>query len=284
MSLSIDRTFCAAVQHPFPAAAGTKERHEMNIRVALVGLVSSLVVLSACRVSAEIVRWRVDGQTREAMVYAPTVSREGERVPLVFSFHGYGDTMQNFQYTSLHIAWPEAIVVYGQGLERRGGFPGWQVEAGGDDRDLKFVDVVLASLRETYDIDEDRIYATGFSNGGMFTYLLWAQRSDVFAAYAPVAARLRPSVQPEQAQPVFHIAGERDRVVRFSDQQAAIDIALEVNAVAGRATESCGEGCTVYGSYLVTPVMTWIHPGAHTYPRETAGRLVSFFRDHQREP
>lgn len=252
----------------------------MKIGVTLVGLVFLLVVLSACRVSAEVVRWRVDGQTREAIVYAPTVSREGESVPLVFSFHGYGDNMQNFQYTNLHVAWPEAIVVYGQGLERRGGFPGWQVEADDTDRDLKFVDTVLASLREIYDIDEDRIYATGFSNGGMFTYLLWAERADVFAAYAPVAARLRSSVRPEQARPVFHIAGERDRVVQFTDQEAAIEVALQINAVSDRATGSCGEGCMIYGGDMATPVMTWIHPGAHTYPRETAGRIVSFFRDH----
>ena len=114
------------------------------------------------------------------------------------------------------------------------------------DRDLKLVDAALRSLRETYRIDDDRIYATGYSNGGMFTYLLWAERPGVFAAYAPVAARLRPSVRPTQAAPVFHVAGERDRVVRFEDQEAAIAAAVEVNGV--DETASCGAGCTVYGA------------------------------------
>ena len=39
-------------------------------------------------------------------------------------------------------------------------------------------------------MDETRIYATGFSNGAGFTYLLWAARPTVFAAFAPVAGRL----------------------------------------------------------------------------------------------
>ena len=181
----------------------------------------------------------------------------------------------------MHLAWPAAIVVYFQGLERRRGLLGWQVESDDGNRDLKLVDAALASLREQYNVDDNRIYATGFSNGGMFTYLLWAERPEVFAAYAPVAARLRPSVRPEQPSPVLHVAGKRDRVVSFEDQQAAIEVAIEVNGVADE-TARCGEGCTVYGSATRAPVVTWIHRGAHTYPRGTVEAITSFFRDHSR--
>jgi len=240
-----------------------------------------LLVFSADGVLAEVVQWQVDGQTREAIVYLPTVSSGTEEVPLVLSFHGFGDNMNNFQHTNMHLVWPEAIVVYFQGLERRRGLLGWQVESDAGNRDLKLVDAALASLHEQYNVDDDRIYATGFSNGGMFTYLLWAERPEVFAAYAPVAARLRPSVRPEQRSPLLHVAGERDRVVSFSDQQAAIEIAIKVNGVADEM-EPCGEGCTVYGSATRAPVVTRIHRGAHTYPRGTVEAITSFFRDHSR--
>lgn len=240
-----------------------------------------LLVFTADGVSAEVLRWQVDGQTREAIVYLPTVSSGTEEVPLVLSFHGFGDNMHNFQHTNMHVVWPEAMVVYFQGLERRRGLLGWQVESDAGNRDLKLVDVALASLREQYNVDDDRIYATGFSNGGMFTYLLWAERPEVFAAYAPVAARLRPSVRPEQPSPLLHVAGERDRVVSFADQEDAIEIAIQVNGV-GDETARCGEGCTVYGSATRAPVVTWIHRGAHTYPRGTVEVITSFFRDHSR--
>ena len=63
---------------------------------------------------------------------------------------------------------------------------------------------------------------------------------------------------------------------------AAIDIALAVNNV--NETTPCGEGCTVYGDETSAPVMTWIHGGAHVYPRSTSERIGSFFRQHSRTP
>lgn len=67
--------------------------------------------------------------------------------------------------------WPEAIVVYMQGLLTRiyvdplGFHSGWQQEPGQfNDRDLKFFDVVLSAVRMMFPVNEDRIYATGFSN------------------------------------------------------------------------------------------------------------------------
>ena len=257
----------------------------MRARLTTAVLVCLLLIPGLAEAAAEVMRWQVDGVTREAIVYAPASPGE-QGAPLVLAFHGFGDNMQNFQHTNVHLAWPDAMVVYFQGLVTRRGLPGWQVEPGArGDRDLRLVDVALRSLRETHRIDDARIYATGYSNGGMFAYLLWAERPDVFAAYAPVAARLRDSVRPTEARPVLHVAGERDRVVRFSDQQAAIAIALGVNGVNGvAATSPCGPGCTVYGAGTAAPVMTWIHPGAHIYPRGTTQRIVSFLREHSRAP
>jgi len=253
----------------------------MRMRMTHIGLAIPLVLYGS-GVSAEVMTWKVEGVTREAIVFAPAASPAGGKNPLVLSFHGRGDDVQNFQHTDLHVAFPYAIVVYFQGLATRDRLAGWQVERGeNNDRDLKLVDVALASLRKKYNIDDDRIYATGFSNGAMFTYLLWAERPQVFAAYAPVAGRLRPSVQPKQPRPLFHVAGEHDPQVTFADQQAAMSIAIGVNGVRDKTTR-CGDGCTMYGAGTAAPVMTWIHPGGHVYPRDTSQRIASFFRNHSR--
>ena len=45
-------------------------------------------------------QWQVDGETRKAIVYAPA-SSGAEEAPLVLAFHGFGDNMQNFQYTNM---------------------------------------------------------------------------------------------------------------------------------------------------------------------------------------
>lgn len=253
----------------------------MRMRMAHIGL-AVVLILHGGAASAEVMTWKVEGVTREAIVFAPAASPAGGKNPLVFSFHGRGDNVQNFQHTDLHLASPYAIVVYFQGLASRDRLAGWQVERGeNNDRDLKLVDVALASLRKKYNIDDDRIYATGFSNGAMFTYLLWAERPEVFAAFAPVAGRLRPSVQPNQPRPLFHVAGERDPQVTFADQKAAMTIAIGVNGVRGKSAR-CGDGCTIYGAGTPAPVMTLIHDGGHVYPRDTSQRIASFFRDHSR--
>ncbi|MBI3047171.1 MAG: dienelactone hydrolase family protein [Acidobacteria bacterium] len=244
-------------------------------------LTATLLVALPSLAAAQLVTFPAGGEMRQAFVFAPATPPAGARLPVVLAFHGRGDNIRDFQYVNLHIAWRDAIVVYFQALDRDG-LSGWQVERAQDgDRDLELVDTALASLRKKHAIDNDRIYATGFSNGAAFTYLLWAERPDVFAAYAVVAGRLRPSVQPKQPRPLLAIAGERDPQILFADQKAAINAAASVNGVRSSMT-GCGQGCTVYGSGSPAPVMVWVHPGGHTYPRGTSERIVSFFRDHPR--
>ncbi len=236
-----------------------------------------LVVLAGCA-SGQVMEWDVDGVPREGIVYAPDSATE-QPTPLILAFHGFGDVARNFQRTDIHEAWPEAVVVYFQGLTTRRGMPGWQSSATVENRDVRLVDVAVAALKEIYRIDESRIYATGFSNGGMFTYLLWAERPELFAAFAPIAARLRSGVEPTTPRPVFHAAGEGDRVVDYRDQLAAIETAVEVNGVADQP-RSCGDGCTLYGPQSGASVMAWVYPAAHVWPMSTSERIAEFFRGH----
>ncbi len=250
-----------------------------KLSVIALAVVLLVRLLNAAEPS-EVMTWKIDGEMRRAIVYSPSVL-SASKAPLVLSFHGRGDNVQNFQHSNMHLAWPEAIVVYFQGLPTRGGLSGWQVERGQDeDRDLKLVDVAIASLRDRLRVDESRIYATGFSNGAGFTYLLWAERPAIFAAFAPVAGRLRPSVQPTERKPIFHVAGTEDSTTPFASQQEAIEAAKRIDGISGDGA-ACGRGCTIYGSG-VGSVMTWIHSGGHEYPSGTSERIAKFFRDHRR--
>lgn len=240
--------------------------------------------------AAEPVRqqWTVDGLEREALLYLPTkVTEEG--APVVFGFHGHGDSMQNAARTfRLHELWPEALVVYMQGVPTPGRLTdpegkrnGWQHDAGDhDDRDLKFFDAVLKTVKEEHKVDKDRVYASGHSNGGAFTYLLWAQRPDVFAAMAPSAASSR-SIRSLKPKPALHIAGENDQLVRFAIQQLAMQAVRRINGCLERG-ETWAEGCTLYPSDRGTPFVTFIHPGGHKYPVEAPALIVRFFKENAR--
>ena len=250
----------------------------MMMKTKIVLAIAAVLVARMAAAESAVETWTVEGVKREAIVYFPKSS--AGKVPLILSFHGHGDDMENFQYVGLQNVWPDALIVYFQGLPSRDGYRGWQVEPGDyGDRDLKLVDAALAALEKKYSVDDRRIYATGFSNGAHFTYLLWAARPNVFAAYAPVAGRIRETAIPKEPRPVLVIGGARDTQVAFGDQRAAMSIAVRLNGVEGKG-KPCGDGCTLYGGDMVTPVMTWIHPGGHEYPRPTSAKIAAFFHEH----
>ncbi len=234
-------------------------------------------------------KWTVDGVEREALVVLPSTSSKS-KPPVIFAFHGHGG---NMQFAARGMAfqnfWPEAIVVYPQGLptpgiviDFEGKKSGWQRDVGQqNDRDLKFVDAIITTLRQKYSIDEGRVYATGFSNGGLFTYLLLSQRPNVFAAFAPGGAALLRSVQLTKPSPVFHYGGETDQLARFSRQQETIEQLRKFNGCAAQG-QSCGSNCTIYPSTKNAPVATFIHPFGHIYPPQVTPMIVKFFQENPR--
>lgn len=132
-------------------------------------------------------------------------------------------------------------------------------------------------------MDDKRIYSTGHSNGGGFTYLLWAARGDVFAAMAPSASAAAQNLSLLKPKPVLHIAGENDPLVKFAWQKATMDALIKLNGCgAGRAWEK-DANCTIHASATGNPVVTAIHPGDHSYPKQAPAVIVKFFKEHARK-
>ncbi len=235
----------------------------------------------------EKMEWKVGDVDRTALVF-PATKKSDDAPPLVFAFHGHGGSSQNSSKTfKIQEEWPEAVVVYMQGLatpgktDPEGKKPGWQKTVGDqDDRDLKFFDAVLATMKEKFKIDEKRVYVTGHSNGGGFTYLLFAARPDLFAAIAPSAAGAGglKGIKDLKPIPVLHVAGEKDEVVPFEGQMKTVDAVKTLNGCEAEGKE-WAKGCTIYASSKDAPVVTFIHGGGHKYPNEAPALIVKFFRE-----
>ena len=99
------------------------------------------------------------------------------------------------------------------------------------------------------------------------------------SAFAPVAARILPSVHLTVPKPLLHVGGTEDRQIAFADQKEAIEAARRANGATGKG-ESCGQYCTRYESKDGAPVMTIIHSGGHVYPLEVAQYTVDFFKKY----
>lgn len=187
---------------------------------------------------------------------------------------------------AIHPLWPEAWVVYPQGLptpghltDPEGRKAGWQRESGDqDDRDLRFVDAMLAAGHTAGRIDGRRIFATGHSNGGAFTYLLWAERGATFAAFAPSAAVIVRGARKLEPRPVLHLGSPQDPLVKWNWQSRMIDHVLAVNHAGPRRPDSPGLTTYPTASVAGAPVAVFIHDGGHGYPEAGPELIVEFFR------
>lgn len=256
---------------------------------SILSIAASLLVITSGLLNAAEPKprmWTIDGVSREALIATPESAKQTAS-PLVFVFHGHGGNMRQVARSfRIHELWNEAIVVYMQGLNTPGQLtdpegkrPGWQKEKGDQkDRDLKFFDEVLKTLKQDYKVDEKRIFSTGHSNGGGFTYLLWSERPDVFAAFAPsgsAALKVKNTLKP---RPMLHIAGDNDPLVKYAWQTMMIDSVKKTN--------QCEEGqpweekCTQFPSKIGAPVITFVTSQGHKFPAEAPALIVKFFKQY----
>jgi len=263
-----------------------------RILAAVIAILALLQPLGAAEAPVEKT-WTVDSVERKAFVRIPADNKAD--APVVFVFHGHGGTAVNaVRSFHLHTLWPEAIVVYPQGLNTPGRLTdpegkktGWQHSKGDQaDRDLKFFDAMLAGLKKDHKVDAKRIYSTGHSNGGGFTYLLWANRGDVFAAVAPsaAAAGYAKDLKP---LPALHIGGEKDPLVTFAMQKLTMDAVKKVNGCEAEGKEWAKAGGSVgleFKSKNDTPFVSLIDPaGTHQFPSEAPDLIVKFFKEHAKK-
>jgi polyhydroxybutyrate depolymerase len=235
--------------------------------------------------------WTVDGVERSAVVASPSAPVRSAGAPLVLVFHGYGGTSQHSARTfAIHTHWPEAVVIYAQGLptpgrrsDSEGRWPGWQHAPGAQgDRDLRFVDAMIAWARARFTIDPARVYAAGHSNGGTMTYVVWVARGDVFAAVAASGSVFRRDLLPRaKPKPALVIAGEKDQLVPFAAQRLSLDATLRLNGAA-RDSTPWSDRAVLHKSSTGADVVAYIYPGDHTMPTDAGALMASFFKAYRR--
>ena len=220
---------------------------------------------------------KIDGFERTALVVAPSEIKKP--APVVLAFHGHGGnakySVAKFTFPEV---WPEVIAVYPQGLptvtprDPKGTRNGWEAARTSDNKDFKFVDALLKELKHRYSVNSKQIFVMGHSNGGSFTYALWATRPDQFAAFGPCSAAGTRGISPK---PAFISMGETDAIVSPEMQHLAIETVKKENGVSG-AGNSLGKYLTRYES--ADPVVTYIYPGGHNFPTACIKPMADFFK------
>ena len=165
-----------------------------------------------------------DGIDREYILYIPNSYDGTSSVPLMLNFHGFGGSASQFMQEADMRSLAEAntfILVYPQGSCLDGSSHWNPCPIGGDNKstadDVGFVESIISEISSQYMIDMERIYAAGYSNGGMMAYGLANYKSDLIAAVASVSGTMLNCTGPtSHPMPVVHLHGTSDGVVSYN--------------------------------------------------------------------
>nr|WP_228496288.1 dienelactone hydrolase family protein [Corynebacterium afermentans] len=160
---------------------------------------------------------QVDGRNRTYDVVLPRGFDSEKSYPVVLGFGGWHHTSANMHdYSNLESQFPDAIVVYGQGVDNAwGGAPYADTSI---EEDVAYTKAVLNDVASRYNADTSRTVAVGLSNGGGMVAALACRAPETVRGVASVAgAFYSPTVTgcTSGEVPTMIMHGTNDGVVRY---------------------------------------------------------------------
>ena len=160
----------------------------------------------------------VNGQSRDIKVHVPDNTPAG--ASLVIACHGMNQSADwhdsNSKWTAVSDT-AKFVLVFPEGIDH-----GWDI---GGNRDVDLVCAIIDKMEKDHKISTARVYLTGFSMGGMFTYHCANRIPDKIAAFVPVSGypMWDKSVYSPRPVPIMHVHGTGDDVCVFSGVQPTLD-------------------------------------------------------------
>ena len=166
-----------------------------------------------------------DGLTREYSIYVPASYDGTTSFPLLFNFHGGGgDIASQIAIADMSTIADTAnfIVVYPQARQdpSDGNSFNWIPKVPGTFDDVPFISSLIDTIAINYEIDQNRIYACGYSLGGDMSFELACKLNSRIAAIAPVARTMQANPDsfcfPEHPTGVLTILGTDDNTSPYN--------------------------------------------------------------------
>ena len=171
------------------------------------------------------------GLEREYMLYIPQSAEKNS--PLVFMLHGLGSThtiIMNYSQMNQVAEKHGFVVCYPQGIRgaentrhTKKGTPFWNVgyETHKNETvdDVSFIKSLAIYLQQEYNLDPEKTFCAGMSNGGDMSYLLGCEAPDIFKAIAPITGCMMgwiyDSCNKNDPVPVFQVHGTADKTTYY---------------------------------------------------------------------
>ena len=135
-----------------------------------------------------------DGQNRSFIIYIPSSYDGSTKVPVMFNFHGGGGTSSGFIFTNDMRPIADTanfLAIYPQAaVDPTDGSNSWLHKTPTTHNDVNFIEAIIDTLSNDYNIDNDRVYACGYSEGGLFSYELGCRLNNRIASFASVSGSM----------------------------------------------------------------------------------------------
>lgn len=171
------------------------------------------------------------GLTRTYRIYIPAIYNPAVPVPLVLNLHGYtSNNIQQEAYGNFKTIADTAnfIIVHPNGTMDGNGNLFWNCFGASSVDDVGFLSALIDTVSASYNIDPNRVYSTGMSNGGIMSYHLACSLNDRIAAIASVTGTMSPSMKnscnPQHPTPVLEIHGTADATVAYNGNTSFVPI------------------------------------------------------------
>ena len=156
----------------------------------------------------------------EYSLYVPENYTPQKAWPLIVCLHGGYGRGDDYILTWLRPAKSKGYIL----LSPKSLGPTWS--ALDPPMDLRSIQSMLEEVFGTYAVDRKRVYLSGLSDGGIFTYVLGLTYADIFAGIAPIAGELHPAVDEKLRRsqgkelPILIVHGAHDSIfpVQFTQQ------------------------------------------------------------------
>ncbi len=163
-----------------------------------------------------------DELVRSYILCLPTSYSSETAVPLVLNLHGYSSNAgQQMVYSDFYNISEEEgfILIHPEGTIDSSGFQFWNSGDISDIDDVGFISSLIDTVAAQYNINTERVYSMGMSNGGFMSYRLACELSDKIAAIASVTGSMSEtqitSCTPTNPIPVMQIHGTADPTVLY---------------------------------------------------------------------
>lgn len=164
-----------------------------------------------------------DGIERDYRLYIPAAYDPQTPTPLLFNLHGYGSNNieQEFYGDFRPVADTAVfIIAHPNGAVDLTGNRAWNTFGATAVDDVGFLSALIDTISAGYNIDDQRIYSAGMSNGGFMSYDLACFLSDRIAAVASVTGSMLwtrfAACNPDRPIPVMQIHGTADATVPYN--------------------------------------------------------------------